>query len=77
MTTQLPLPGIEPSAPRRRTRHTFGTPEGQYATAACRSCPVRRRFGPFGEKQGYRFQWSRDGKEWSDAEIACVVKKSG
>lgn len=75
MTAQLPLPGIPATAPRRRTRHTFGTPTGEYATAQCKTCPVLRRYGPFGAKQGYRMQWSRDGKEWGTVEIPCSLKK--
>ena len=74
MTAQLPLPGIDPGAPKPRTRHRFGLPSGQYAEAVCKSCPVRRRYGPFRVKQGYCFQWSADGKDWTDAEIACVMK---
>lgn len=71
---QLPLPGIPPSPPRRRTRHTFGTPSGQYATAQCRSCPVLRRYGPFGRRQGYAWQWKLDG-DWQRKEIPCAMKR--
>jgi hypothetical protein len=74
MTSQLPLPGFPVSDPRPRTRHRYATPSGQYAEAICRACPVRRRFGPFGAKQGFVFQWSRDGEEWKDTEIPCVMK---
>lgn len=77
MSQQLPLPHVPVGTPRRRTRHTWGTPSGMYATAQCRSCTVLRRFGPFGSKAGYRFQWSLDGKEWRDAEIPCAEKRSG
>lgn len=72
---QLPLPGMDPAAiPKPRTRHRFGLPSGQYAEACCKSCPVRRRYGPFRVKQGYGHQWSADGKDWTDVEIPCRVK---
>lgn len=73
MISQLPLPGFPASDPKPRTRHRFGLPSGQYAEACCRSCPVRRRYGPFRVKQGYCFQWKSDG-EWTDVEIPCRVK---
>ncbi len=76
MTAQLPLPGFPASDPKPRTRHRFGLPSGQYAEACCKSCPVRRRFGPFRVKQGYGFQWKSDG-EWTDVEIPCRVKVKG
>jgi hypothetical protein len=73
---QLPLPAIPASAPRVRTRHRYGLPSGQYAEAVCKRCPVHRRYGPFGAKQGYQHQWSKDGEDWVDNELACVTKGS-
>lgn len=72
---QLSFPLVGDAAPsKRRTRHRFGGPSGQYAEAVCRSCPVHRRYGPFCVRAGYCHQWSLDGEHWQDTEIACVPK---
>jgi predicted acylesterase/phospholipase RssA len=66
------MPDVPPARPA--TRHRYGSPSGQYAEAVCCSCAVHRRFGPFGVKGGYCFQWSADGETWQDAEIHFKVK---
>lgn len=73
---QLTLPALDPGpAPRPRTRHTWRPSAEPYGTTTCRSCTVWHRRGPFGARQGLKDQWSLDGKEWSDAEIPCSLKK--
>ena len=72
---QLALLALDVPPPRPRTRHTWKPSAEPYGTTTCRNCTVWHRIGPFGARQGLRSQWSRDGKEWEDAEIPCSLKK--
>ena len=74
MTQQLTLPGVPLTTPQRRTRHTFARSTAAYGETRCKSCPVLRRYGPFGARGGWLHQWSADGVEWSAVEIPCAVK---
>ena len=73
---QLSFPDIPASPPPVRTRHRYGPPSGMYGVCQCRSCPVLRRYGPFGSRGGYGHQRRLDG-EWSDVEIPCATKRRG